>query len=227
MASSKILKIDKKIVGFRVKTEESDSESTCQKHYEDLTEETQRPDVLIGSTYKIKPPSYDYSIYMTINDVVLNEGTENEIRRPYEVFLNSKHTANAHWVAALTRLISAVFRKGGNVTFIVDQLTQVFDANGGHWTKRHGKSIMAPSIVAEIGYAIEDHFIKLGMLPDPMKPKLTKEQKEIIEQKKEELGHTGSGFPDYAQICAKCGEKAMVQKDNCNMCLNCGDSKCG
>jgi hypothetical protein len=114
-----------------------------------MHEEIQRPEVLVGSTYKIKTPVSDHAMYVTINDIVLNEGTEYEQRRPFEVFINSKNLDHFQWIVALTRIISAVFRKGGDVAFLVDELKAVFDPRGGYW-QPGGKFI--PSIVAELGY---------------------------------------------------------------------------
>ena len=96
-----------------------------------MTEEVQRPEMLVGSTYKIKTPVSDHAMYVTINDIVLNEGTPYEQRRPFEVFINSKNLDHFQWIVALTRIISAVFRKGGDVTFLVDELKAVFDPRGG------------------------------------------------------------------------------------------------
>ncbi len=119
-----------------------------------MTEEVQRPEMLIGSTYKIKTPVSDHAMYVTINDIVLNEGTEHEQRRPFEIFINSKNLDHFQWIVALTRIISAVFRKGGDVTFLVDELKAVFDPRGGYW--QPGGKFM-PSIIAELGYVIEKH----------------------------------------------------------------------
>ena len=89
--------------------------------------------MLVGSTYKIKTPVSDHAMYVTINDIVLNEGTPHEQRRPFEVFINSKNLDHFQWIVALTRVISAVFRKGGDTTFLVDELKAVFDPKGGYW----------------------------------------------------------------------------------------------
>jgi len=110
-----------------------------------MHEKVERPEVLVGSTYKIKTPISDHAMYVTINDIVLNEGTEYEQRRPFEVFINSKNLDHFQWIVALTRIISAVFRKGGDVTFLVDELKAVFDPRGGYW--QPGGKFM-PSIIA-------------------------------------------------------------------------------
>ena len=123
-------KIDKSIVNYRVANATPEPEATpapakpadvIQMH-----ESVKRPEMLIGSTYKVKPPSQasEHALYITINDIILNEGTEHELRRPFEVFINSKNLEHFQWVVALTRVISAVFRKGGDITFLVRTLLQ-------------------------------------------------------------------------------------------------------
>ena len=117
-----------------------------------MHEKIERPETLLGSTYKIKTPQSEHALYVTINDVVLNADTEHEQRRPFEIFINSKNMEHFQWIVALTRIISAVFRKGGDVTFLVEELRSVFDPRGGHFKKGGG---YMPSLVAEIGDAIE------------------------------------------------------------------------
>jgi hypothetical protein len=117
-----------------------------------MHEKLERPEMLIGQTYKIKTPISDHAMYVTINDILLNEGTEYEQRRPFEIFINSKNLDHFQWIVALTRIISAVFRKGGDVTFLVDELKAVFDPRGGYW--QPGGKFM-PSIIAELGHVIE------------------------------------------------------------------------
>ena len=194
-----------------------------------MHERLERPEVLIGSTYKIKTPVSDHAMYVTINDIVLNEGTTNEQRRPFEVFINSKNLDHFQWIVALTRIISAVFRKGGDVTFLVDELKAVFDPRGGYW--QAGGKFM-PSIIAELGYVIEKHLQTIGLLK---KVELDDHEKKIIAEKKAEFeertkqtdAFAKSHFPDGAQLCAKCSTAAVVMMDGCMTCLNCGDSKCG
>src|SRR3982074_1790614 len=119
-----------------------------------MHERLERPEMLVGSTYKIKTPISDHAMYVTINDIVLNEGTEYEQRRPFEVFINSKNLDHFQWIVALTRIISAVFRKGATSPFLVEELKAVFDPRGGHWPP--GGKFM-PSIIAEPGYALRKH----------------------------------------------------------------------
>ncbi len=128
-----------------------------------LHEKLERPEMLIGSTYKVKTPLTEHALYVTINDIILNHGTENELRRPFEIFINSKNMDHFQWIVALTRIISAVFRKGGDVTFLVEELRSVFDPRGGYF-KKGGRYM--PSLVAEIGDAIECHMRMIGLLKD-------------------------------------------------------------
>ncbi len=194
-----------------------------------MHEKLERPEMLLGSTYKIKTPLTEHALYVTINDIVLNQGTEHELRRPFEIFINSKNMDHFQWIVALTRIISAVFRKGGDVTFLVEELRSVFDPRGGYFKK--GGRFM-PSLVAELGDVIERHMKMIGLLPAD---DLDEHQKAFIESKRREYeGHeeeaaqeSEGGFPDGAELCPKCHTKAMVMMDNCLTCLACGESKCG
>src|SRR5205085_2631737 len=142
-----------------------------------MHERLERPEVLIGSTYKIKTPISDHAMYVTINDTVLNEGPGYEQRRPFEVFINSKNLDHFQWIVALTRIISAVFRKGGDVTFLVDELKAVFDPRGGYW--QPGGKFM-PSIIAELGYVIEKHLQTIGLI---RKTQLDPHQQKLVDEK--------------------------------------------
>jgi hypothetical protein len=194
-----------------------------------LHEKIERPEMLIGSTYKIKTPVTDHAMYVTINDILLNEDTDHERRQPFEIFINSKNLDHFQWIVALTRIISAVFRKGGDVTFMVDELKAVFDPRGGYW--QPGGKFM-PSIIAELGYVIERHLQSIGLLP---KPELDANQKKFLDgkraeyeaRKKQQDAFAKSHFPEGAQLCGKCSTAAVVMMDGCQTCLNCGDSKCG
>jgi hypothetical protein len=185
--------------------------------------------VLIGSTYKVKTPVSDHAMYVTINDIVLNEGTRHEQRRPFEIFINSKNLDHYQWIVALTRIMSAVFRKGGDVTFLVDELKAVFDPRGGYW--QPGGKFM-PSIIAELGHIVEKHLTEIGLLKGP---DLSADQLEFLAKKRAEFEAQGSqkdafaksSFPEGAQLCGKCNTAAAVMMDGCMTCLNCGYSKCG
>ncbi len=207
-----------------VDQEESHDDNVVQLH-----EKLQRPEVLLGSTYKVKTPLSEHALYVTINDIVLNQGTKHELRRPFEVFINSKNMDHFQWIVALTRIISAVFRKGGDVTFLVEELHSVFDPRGGYF-KKGGKYM--PSLVAEIGDAIESHLRFIGMLKDE---ELDEHQQRLIDEKRSEYEQRitrapesdESEFPAGSKLCTKCNIKAMIQMDGCLTCLNCGESKCG
>ena len=190
-----------------------------------MHEKLQRPEMLVGSTYKVKTPMSEHALYITINDIILNQGTEHEQRRPFEIFINSKNMDHFQWVVALTRVISAVFRKGGDATFLVEELMGVFDPKGGYF-KRGGRFM--PSLVAEIGESIESHMKIIGLIPSE---KLDDHQKAFIAKKRAELAgndtEVESDFPASAHLCSKCNTKAMVFSDGCMTCLSCGDSKCG
>ena len=143
-----------------------------------MHERIERPEVLIGSTYKIKSPLVEHAMYVTINDIVLNAGTEHEQRRPFEIFVNSKSMDHFQWIVALTRIMSAVFRKGGDVTFLVEEMKAVFDPKGGYF-KAGG--VYMPSLVAELGSIIEDHLKSIGMMHDP---EMSAEQRALIAEKR-------------------------------------------
>ncbi len=219
-----------------------------------MHEKVERPEALVGATYKIKSPLVEHAMYVTINDIVLNLGTPHELRRPFEVFINSKNMDHFQWVVAITRIMSAVFRKGGDVTFLVEEMKAVFDPRGGYF-KAGG--VYMPSIVAEIGSVVEEHLKMIGMIVDPG---LSDGQKALIAEKRaayedrskkkpdnqltgdlagagadsavradEAATTTGEGasFPASAAMCFKCNTKALVLMDGCQTCLNCGYSKCG
>jgi len=199
-----------------------------QNNVVQMHEKLERPELLLGSTYKIKTPLSEHALYVTINDVVLNPDTPFEKRRPFEIFINSKNMQHFQWIVALTRIISAVFRKGGDVTFLVEELHSVFDPQGGYF-KRGGHYI--PSLVAEIGDAIEAHMQMIGM----MKTDLDEHQKALISSKRKEFEKRQQSFsqaedntfPEGSSLCTKCNTVAVVMMDGCMTCLSCGDSKCG
>jgi len=181
------IKFEKKIVKYRVQKPEAEKpapQTREGKVRKDgggkvvwMHEKLERPEVLIGSTYKIKTPVSDHAMYLTINDIMLNEGTEHEHRRPFEIFINSKNLDHFQWIVALTRIISAVFRKGGDVAFLTEELKAVFDPRGGYW--QPGGKFM-PSIVAEIGYVVERHLQTIGLM---QKPGMDDSQRLLVESK--------------------------------------------
>jgi hypothetical protein len=231
------IKIDKKITGYNLVSDEDKAKAAQAKVDEanatkvvQLGEPLGRPEKLVGNTYKIKTPVTEHALYITINDIVMNEGTPQEHRRPFEVFINSKNMEHFQWIVALTRVMSAVFRKGGDVTFLVEELKSVFEPSGGYF-KKGGKFV--PSLVAEIGEVVEQHLQEIGMLK---KPGLDEHQQKLVDEKKAEFlekhAKTGDemndeGFPKGASLCKKCNTKASIIMDGCLTCLNCGESKCG
>ena len=237
-------KIQHKIVGYDVvkpedkadkttaaSTPENRKASSAMSNIMHMHEKVERPEMLIGSTYKIKTPVSEHAFYITINDIVLNPGTPYEKRRPFEMFINSKNMDHYQWISALTLIVSAVFRKGGDVTFLVEELQSVFDPKGGYFRKG-GKFI--PSLVAEIGDAIESHLKMIGLI---VSPGLDQHQQRLIDEKRKQYEQQqaiktdpddpeASTFPEGAELCNKCLNKAMIIMDNCLTCLNCGESKC-
>ncbi len=232
------VKIEKKITGYALVNEQDKIDAAAKAtELKDLNakiiqigEPLDRPEKITGSTYKVKTPVTEHALYITINDVVMNEGTPQEHRRPFEIFINSKNMDHFQWIVALTRVMSAVFRKGGDVTFLVEELKSVFEPSGGYF-KKGGKFV--PSLVAEIGEVVEQHLQEIGMLK---KPGLDEHQQKLVDDKKAEYldkntkaggEMNADGFPKGASLCKKCNTKAAIVMDGCLTCLNCGESKCG
>ena len=167
-----------------------------------------RPESLEGSTYKIKWPDTEHAIYITINDIVLNER-----RRPFEVFINSKNMEHFAWTVGLTRMISAVFRRGGDVSFVVEEMKAVFDPRGGAWIR--GKYV--PSILAAIGGVIEQHMISIGFL-EAEGMGLKGDPQSVVT----EISHMSSKIS-----CSSCGSFNVRKIEGCDTCASCGYSKCG
>ena len=151
-------------------------------------------------------------MYITINDV-LQDGR----RRPFEVFINSKNMEHYAWTVALTRMISAVFRRGGDVSFVVEELKAVFDPRGGRWVDGH----YVPSILAAIGEVIETHLIEIGFMADPRGDMPIQEKHKIVVGDDREVGDP------RLRACPKCNAPALVRQEGCDSCINCGYSKCG
>lgn len=218
-----------KIVSCTVKKNEpamTEAEKDSPENIVYMHETIGRPEQLEGSTYKVKTPLSDHALYITVNDIILNAGTRHEIRRPFEIFINSKNMSDFQWIVALTRIISAVFRKGGDCTFLVEELRSVFDPKGGYF-KKGGKYM--PSLVAEIGDVIEGHFKKIGILKKDERDKAQMVQyaMEVKAYKSAKASDDDGEFPKDAVLCGKCLTKAVIRVDGCNMCLSCGDAHCG
>jgi len=181
-----MVKIDKKIVGYSVVADKQQQE---QPKPVEVPKIKLRSEELNGTTYKIKQPTQDHALYVTINDM---DG------KPFEIFLNSKDVEHYQWTSALTRVISAVFRKSDDVSFLADELKSIMDPQGKGYFKK-GKYI--PSLIAEVGEVLQKHITK-------------------------EVETTGD-FPAEATLCKKCNHKSVVTLDKCPTCLNCADSHCG
>ncbi|MFQ6547472.1 adenosylcobalamin-dependent ribonucleoside-diphosphate reductase [Aestuariibius sp. 2305UL40-4] len=173
-----------------------------------MSEPLDRPTSLEGHTYKLKWPDSEHAIYITLNDILLNGR-----RRPFEIFINSKNMEHFAWTVALTRMISAVFRRGGDVTFVVEELKAVFDPRGGAWMK--GRYV--PSILAAIGGVIEQHMIAIGFLDgEGLGLKIDPKAEVMV-----------AGDRPRGAACASCGSFDLRMVEGCAVCGNCGFSKCG
>jgi len=171
-----------------------------------MSEPLDRPQALDGHTYKLKWPDSEHAIYLTINDIVIGGR-----RRPFEVFINSKNMEHFAWTVALTRMISAVFRRGGDVSFVVEELKAVFDPRGGAWME--GKYI--PSILAAIGGVIERHMIAIGFI-----------EGEGLGLKSDPKAQVVNLDAPRGQACPSCGQFEMRMLEGCMTCGRCGSSKC-
>lgn len=173
-----------------------------------MTQPLDRPEVLIGQTYKIKWHDTDHAFYITINDI-----EKDGRRRPFEVFINSKNMEAYAWTLALTRMVSAVFRRGGDVSFVVDELKAVFDPRGGQWMG--GRYV--PSLLAAIGEVIERHMVAIGFM--------TPRETIVPSEERRAVAVAGEGAP--ARFCPRCGSPSFIQLEGCDTCVSCGYSKCG
>ncbi|CAO3425100.1 adenosylcobalamin-dependent ribonucleoside-diphosphate reductase [Azospirillum argentinense] len=176
-----------------------------------------RPETLPGETYKVRWPDSDHAMYITINDIV-----ENGRRRPFEVFINSKNMEHYAWTVALTRMISAVFRRGGEVGFVVEELKAVFDPRGGAWMQ--GRYV--PSLLAAIGDVIERHLKAIGMLPDDGAANGTPTAPPSADAAPGSAPVVIGTEPANLRQCPKCGQPGLIRQEGCDSCLNCGYSKC-
>jgi len=201
-----------------------------------LFEPLDRPGDLEGKTYKLRWPESDHAIYITMNDIIDDQGRI----RPFEIFINSKNTEHYAWTVALTRMISAVFRRGGDVSFVVEELKAVFDPRGGQWMG--GRYV--PSLLAAIGGVIEQHMIASGFLKGSGEIAAIDEAKELNVAalgggggSSSSGGGSGSGLVERGvgpganaapfRQCPKCGQASLVREEGCDNCKSCGYSKCG
>ena len=186
-----------------------------------MTQPLGRPEELPGKTYKIRWPESDHAIYITLNDII-----QDGRRRPFEIFINSKNMEHFAWTVALTRMISAVFRRGGDIAFVVEELKAVFDPRGGQWMG--GRYV--PSLLAAIGEVIERHMIDVGFLP--------RGQETQIMEARQVVGFPGAELADQPMAaqpltgsrlrqCPKCAQPSLIRQEGCDLCTGCGYSKCG
>jgi ribonucleoside-diphosphate reductase alpha chain len=179
-----------------------------------MTRPLDRPEALPGQTYKVTWPESAHAIYITVNDVI-----QDGRRRPFEVFINSKNMEHYAWTVALTRMISAVFRRGGDVSFVVEELKAVFDPRGGQWVK--GRYV--PSLLAAIGEVIERHMIEIGFISGPIEGRLGDPLQQRLPLA---VGAEEEGPPPGAAYCPKCAQPALIRQEGCATCVACGYSKC-
>ena len=189
--------------------EKSKSEKEIDGEVIYMSEPLERPDTLDGNTYKLRWPDSEHAIYVTINDIIVNDQ-----RRPFEVFINSKNMEHFAWTVGLTRMISAVFRRGGDVSFVVDELKAVFDPRGGAWV--NGKYI--PSILAAIGGVLEEHMVKIGFIIN---------SDEMLSHQKGDLSKVEKLKRLKQKSCTSCGQFDLQMIEGCMTCRSCGYSKCG
>jgi ribonucleoside-diphosphate reductase alpha chain len=164
--------------------------------------------VLIGQTYKIKWLDSDHAFYITVNDI-----EKDGRRRPFEVFINSKNMEAYAWALALTRMISAVFRRGGDVSFVVEELKAIFDPRGGQWSGDR----YVPSLMAAIGEVLEKHMIAIGFIAPHSAP--------LVPSERRAVAVAAEGAP--ARFCPRCGQPSLVKIEGCESCVACGYSRCG
>ena len=174
-----------------------------------MTQPLSRPEALRGHTYKVAWPLSEHALYVTINDIV-----QDGRLRPFEIFVNSKNMEHYAWTVALTRMISAVFRRGGDVSFVVEELKAVFDPRGGAWMEGH----YVPSILAALGNVIEQHMIEIGFIQPKTAPAAVEAQRQVVN-----LPGQAAGL----RQCPKCGQAALIRVENCDQCTSCDYSKCG
>ena len=189
-----------------------------------MTQPLERPEALAGKTHKIKWPDSPHALYITVNDI-LQDGR----RRPFEIFINSKNMEHYAWIVALTRMISAVFRRGGDVSFVAEELKAVFDPRGGMWMPPvpgvRNKPGNVPSLLAAIGEIIEAHMVEIGFLP----PKASGEAARLATVDGEispAPHHPVSVGQPLGRSCPSCGQRSLHRQEGCDTCTNCGYSKC-
>ncbi len=184
-----------------------------------MTQPLSRPEALPGQTYKINWPESEHALYITVNDIIQADSGGLGRRRPFEIFINSKNMEHYAWTVALTRMISAVFRRGGDVSFVVEEMKAIFDPRGGAWMG--GRYV--PSILAAIGDVMEQHMIEIGFLPPKHAPH--RHEPQVVALGAEPT--QGALAAPRLRQCPKCGQAALIRLENCDQCTSCDYSKCG
>ena len=197
-----------------------------------MTQPLDRPESLPGATYKVNWPESDHAIYITLNDII-----QDGRRRPFEVFINSKNMEHYAWTVGLTRMMSAVFRRGGDVSFVVEELKAVFDPRGGQWMG--GRYV--PSLLAAMGDVIERHMIDIGFLAAPgklaneadrvfnvvgLKAEQINDNYDEVKDSKNGNQYTEEVNKSIFRQCPKCAQLSLIKQEGCDTCIACGHSKC-
>ena len=104
-----------------------------------------------------------------------------------------------------------MFRRGGDVSFVVDELKAVFDPRGGQWMAGH----YVPSLLAAIGDVIERHLIAIGFMGP-------RERLPIPEKLRAVVGEEPGG-----RSCPRCNSPSLIALEGCETCTSCGFSRCG
>ena len=183
-----------------------------------------RPETLPGLTYKLRWPESDHAMYITVNDILVDDAKGLKVRRPFEVFINSKNMEHYAWTVALTRMISAVFRRGGDIGFVVEELKAVFDPRGGQWM--NGRYV--PSLLAAIGDVIEQHMVEIGFLTKDasLRSVASGDVTNIVSLKDVSQKDSTTARGHRLRACPKCGVTALLRQEGCDTCLSCDYSKC-
>ena len=219
MNDNQTVQITSKIVGYKVIDKKAEQTEAKVEVVKPTVGEIKRPERLAGVTYKLKSPLAKAAMYVTINDIVNDDGS----RQPFEIFIYSKDSTHYEWITALTR-------RGGDLKFILEELECIMTPGGSGYIAKGGRHV--PSLVAEISlFAIREHFKGLGIIETVQHDEFVVE---YLKGKKDEyVARTGdkddahTGYPKNAVVCPSCHTKAMIPMDNCMTCLACGESKCG